>query len=189
MGCGGLQDVGYTEEWEVVRMPGPVVSFVHAIESFTERLGKVFVWLVIVLIAILLIEAGMRYFAHVPTVWSLELSEFVFGTYFFVAGGYTLLHNRHIRMDAFYSRWSRKRRALVDAITFSIIAVYLIFFFVGGIGNSMFSLKFNMVSQSAWGPPMSPIRIIITVGVFLMFLMALVQFIRDIAVVRGKEIA
>lgn len=170
-------------------MPGPVVAFVHAIESFTERIGKVCWWLVLLLIAILLIEAGMRYFVHVPTVWSLELSEFVFGAYFFIGGAYTLLHDRHIRMDAFYSRWSIKRRAVVDAITFSIIAVYIIFFFVGGIGNSIFSLRFNMVSQSAWGPPMAPIRIIVTVGVFFMLLMAIVRFIRDVAVVRGKEIA
>ena len=171
-----------------VSMPRTVVSFVHAIESFTERVGKVLRWGVLALIAVLLIEAGMRYIVHKPTVWSLELSEFIFGTYFLCAGGYALLHDRHVRMDAFYSRWSRKRQALVDVITFSIIGVYLIVFFVGGVGNSMFSLKFGMVSQSAWGPPMTPIRIIITVGVFLMILMATARFIRDVAVVRGKEI-
>ena len=111
-------------------MPRSVVSFVHAIESFTERVGRVLGWGVLALIAVLLIEAGMRYVVGKPTVWSLELSEFIFGTYFFCAGGYVLLHDRHVRMDAFYSRWSRKRQALVDAITFSIIAVYLIVFLV-----------------------------------------------------------
>ena len=91
-------------------------------------------------------------------------------------------------MDAFYSRWSKKKQALVDCITFSIIAVYLTFFFTGGIHNSLFSLKFNMVSQSAWGPPMTPIRIIVTVGAAFMLLMSIARFIKDVAVVRGKEI-
>jgi len=171
-----------------VSMPRSVVSFVHAIESFNDRVGKVLGWGVLALIAVLLIEAGMRYIVGKPTVWSLELSEFIFGTYFFCAGGYVLLHGGHVRMDAFYSRWPRKRQALMNTITFGIIAVYLIVFFFGGVVNSMFSLRFNMVSQSAWGPPMTPIRIIITVGVFFMLLMAIARFIRDVAVVRGKEI-
>ena len=169
-------------------MPKAVVAFVHGVEQFTYRLGRMCWWLVLGLITILLIEAGMRYTFNRPQVWSLELSEFIFGAYFLLGGAYALMYERHVRMDAFYSRWSRKRQALVDAITFSIIAIYLITFLVGGIGNILFSWRFGMVSQSAWGPPMTPIRIIVEIGAFFMLLVSITRFIRDIAIVRGKEI-
>lgn len=169
-------------------MPKLVVAYVYAVERFTYRLGRMCWWLALALITVLLIEAGMRYIFNRPQVWSLELSEFIFGTYFLFGGAYALMYERHVRMDAFYSRWPKKRQALVDAITFSIIAIYLIFFFVGGIGNVLFSLRFGMVSQSAWGPPMTPIRIIVAIGAFFMILISITRFIRDIAIVRGKEI-
>lgn len=169
-------------------MPEPVVVFVHSVERFINRLGKACWWLAPSLIIVLLIEAVMRYTFNRPQIWSLEVSEFIFGAYFVLGGAYVLMHERHVRMDALYSRWPRKRQALIDAITFSIIAIYLIIFVVGGIGNVLFSWRFGMVSQSAWGPPMTPIRIIIVVGGFFMVLISITRFIRDIAVVRGKEI-
>ena len=169
-------------------MPKAAIIFVHAIERFTYGIGRVCWWLVLGLITILLIEAGMRYGFNQPQVWSLEMSEFIFGAYFLFGGAYAFMYERHVRMDAIYSRWSKRTKAIVDAITFSAVITYLIVYFLGGIHNVLFSWRFNMVSQSAWGPPMTPIRIIVeTAGVF-MILIAVTRFIRDIGIIRGKEL-
>lgn len=169
-------------------MPKAVVAFVYGVEQFTYRLGRTCWWLVLGLITVLLIEVVMRYTFNRPQVWSLEMSEFIFGAYFLLGGAYAFMYERHVRMDALYSRWPRKRQVLVDAITFSIIAIYLIVFVVGGIGNCLFSWRFGMVSMSAWGPPMTPVRIMVLIGGFFMLLISITRFIRDIAVLRGKEI-
>ncbi len=45
-----------------------------------------------------------------------ELEWHLFAMIFLVGAGYTLLHDRHVRVDIFYSIMSPKKRALVNCI-------------------------------------------------------------------------
>lgn len=169
-------------------MPKALVSYVRYMELFTTRLGKILSGAVFVLIGILLIEAVARYIFNNPTPWSIELATFVFGTYFLFGGGYVLLRGGHVRMDALYNRWSLKTRAIVNAATFSLLAVYLIVFILGGISNITYTLAYNVHSTSQWAPPLAPIRIIVVVGAGLLLLQGVAILIRDIATIRGKRL-
>jgi TRAP-type mannitol/chloroaromatic compound transport system permease small subunit len=169
-------------------MPKVLVSYVHYIEAFNIRLGKVLGWSVIVLIGILSIEAVSRYILHSPTEWSLELATFVFGTYFILGGAYVLLRGAHVNLDLLYNRWSPKTRAIADLATFSLLAVYVCIFVWGGIENVSYSLALGQHSSSAWGPPLAPMKIITVVGAGLLFLQGVALFIRDLSIVKGKPI-
>ena len=169
-------------------MPKALVSYVHYIESFNTRLGKILSNLVFLLIGILLFEAVSRYIFNAPTKWSVELATFVFGTYFIIGGAYVLLRGGHVNMDILYNRWSPKTRAIVNLATFSLIAVYLVVFVVGGIHSAGFALMFGQRSASMWEPPLAPIRIITTVGAGLLLLQGVAFFIRDLSIARGKPI-
>ena len=50
----------------------------------------------------------------VSVVWLQELTQYLFGAMFLLAAGAVLLTDGHVRVDLFYSRWSERRRALVD---------------------------------------------------------------------------
>jgi len=169
-------------------MPKALVTYVRYIESMSTWLGKIMSFGIFVLLFILLFEAASRYIFNIPTPWSIELGLFVVGGYFFISGGYVLLRGGHVKMDAFYSRWSPKTRAIADLATFSLVAGYLIIFMLGGIGDVAFSLRFGVTSDSSWSPPLAPIKIIITVGAGLLFLQAVAFFIRDLSIIRGKPI-
>lgn len=169
-------------------MPKVLVSYVRYIESMTRWVGGLLKYAVLVLIAILLVEAVSRYVFNASTSWSIELSQFVLGAYFLLGGGYVLLRGGHIRMDIFYSRWSPRTKAISGVATFSLLAVYLIVFIIGGIGEAAFSLRLDQHSASVWGPPLAPIKIIITVGAGLLLLQGLAFFIRDLSFIRGKPI-
>jgi TRAP-type mannitol/chloroaromatic compound transport system permease small subunit len=169
-------------------MPKVLVTYVRCIEAMHKRLGKTVQWGVFLLIGILLIEAISRYIFDQPTVWSVELAEFVFGTYYLIGGGYVLLSGRMVRMDALYSRWSSKRKAIVDLITFGLVAVYLVSWITGGITNVAFAINFNVHSSSLWGPPLAPMRVITLVAAALILLELVALFIRDLSIVlKGKE--
>ena len=169
-------------------MPRALANYVRYIGWFNTRVGKIIQYGIFVMIAIMLIEAGRRYFFNNPTVWSIELGKFVLGTYFIIGAGYILLCEGHVRMDALYSRWSAKRRAIFDLATFFTAIVYFIVLLRGSIDSALFSLRLNQHSETPWGPPLSPIKVIIVVGVSLMLLQAIALFIRDIAIVKGKPI-
>lgn len=171
-------------------MPKALVIYVQSIQSMNTHLGKILKFGVVVLVGILLIEAISRYGFNTPTVWSIELSEFIFGFYFFIAGGYVLLREGHVKMDAFYSRWSPKTRAIADLATFPLLAVYLIVFVWGGISSAEEALRFGQHTPSIWGPPLAPIKIIMVVGAVLLLLQGVAFLIRDLSIIfRGRDVA
>jgi TRAP-type mannitol/chloroaromatic compound transport system permease small subunit len=155
--------------------------------AFNNWLGGWLRLMILVLIAFNLIEAGLRYGFDAPTAWSVDLGKFIFGGYFLFGGAYTLLHDKHVRMDAIYSRWSPRRRAIVDAATFVFMAVYLVVFIWGGIESTEFALRTGFHSMSLWGPPLAPIRAVTTVGAVLLLLQGLAMLFKDILLIRGRS--
>ncbi len=169
-------------------MPRALVNFVRYIEAFNARLGKIVSYGLFVMVFILLFEAVSRYIFKSPTPWSVELTMFVFGAYFFIGGGYVLLRGGHVRMDAFYSKFSPKKKAIFDIATFFLAAFFLVTFIWGGILDAAFSIEFGQRYATMWGPPVAPIKIIITAGGVILLLQVLAFLIRDISIIRGKPI-
>lgn len=168
-------------------MTKALVAYVQTMNSVNTRLGKAVRYLVFVGIGILVVEGVSRYFFNIPTPWSLEMSKFVLGAYVALGGGYALLCESHVRMDAFYCRWSVKRRAIADAATFSIAIVYLITVLRGGIEDSIYAATSGQLSASEWGPPLYPIKIIMTSGVIIIVLATVALFLRDLLIIKGKS--
>ena len=169
-------------------MPKILVRYIQWVESTNRWLGKVLCYGLPIIIFIALFESISRYGFNSPTPWAVEVTAFVMGAMFLLGGGYTLLSREHIKMDALYSRWSPRRRAVVDIATFSLLAIYLTIIIVGGIPNAAFSLKFDQHSPSIWGPPLAPIKIIIMVGTGILLSQGIAILIRDVAMLRGKSI-
>ena len=59
----------------------------------------------------------------VSVVWLQELTQYLFGALFLLAAGAVLLTDGHVRVDLFYSRWSARRRALVDLLGLTLFVL------------------------------------------------------------------
>lgn len=169
-------------------MPELAVKYVRCINSVNMRVASLLQYGVFALVGVLLFEGFSRYFFNAPRVWSIELATFIMGTYFLVAGGYTLLREAHVRMDVLYSKWTPKRRAILDLVTFPLVGIYLSVCIFGGIRNIEYSLRVNQHSITMWSPPLAPIKVIITVACVLLFAQVISFVIRDIAILRGRPI-
>lgn len=154
--------------------------FANGVDKLNTWLGRIARSCIFLLIGILLFEVVSRYFFNKPTVWSTEMASMVFGFYFLIGGGYTLLKGGHVRMDILYANWSERKRAIVDVCTFPLLAVYLITFIIGGFHVVGYALKFNQHSMSQWAPPLAPIEIVTVVGAFLLLLQGVAFFVRDL---------
>jgi len=170
-------------------MPKVLVIYVRCIESANTWLGKILAGAIFMLIAVLLIEAVSRYVFNSPTYWSHEMSGFIIGTYFVLGGGYVLLNGAHVGMDALSARWSRKKRAIVDLATFPLLATYLVVFLMGGISSAARAVRVGERTMTMWGPQLGPIKIILVVGVVMLLLQGIALLIRDVYIVKGKDLA
>ncbi len=165
----------------------PIKIYVRSVDSISTIVGQVTKFLILLMIGILVYEAISRTIFNHPDKWALEMTEFINGTYYLLGGAYVLLIGGHVRMDVFYEKWSQKKKAVIDIITFLFSLVYLSGLLIGGVSSTSYALKYGQTNYSAWGPPIAPMKIIATVGILLMLLQIISELIKDAAIAFGKD--
>lgn len=163
--------------------------FVRYVDALNYRVGRFAMYLFFVMGGILLASTISRLAIGIPINWALEMSQFLLSAYYLLGGAYALQLDQHVRMDLFYGRLSARRRAVTDAITILFVIFYLVVLFGGGLSSTNYAIVYNQKNYTAWGPPLWPIKIVMTFGVFLMLLQLISTFIKDVAIARGKPIA
>ena len=161
--------------------------FVKAVDALNRLIGRAAMYLIFVMIGVLLYSSISKTFFF-PSIWTLEVAQFLMVTYFLLGGAYSMQLDAHVRMDLLYGNWSPRRRAAVDAFTILLLIFYLCFLLYGGVSSTAYALEYDETSYSAWSPSMAPIKIIMTFGVAMMLLQTLATFFRDVAQARGKPI-
>lgn len=168
-------------------MPGWARAYVRWVEAVNRRLGRVAMYLLFAMMAILLWSSISKTF-FVPSLWTLEMAQFTLVAYYMLGGPYSLQMHAHVRMDLLYSRWTERQRAWVDAFTVIALLVYLALFVWGGLSSTQYSIEYGERSYSAWAPLMWPIKSLMVLAGVLMLLQAVALLIRDIATIRGREL-
>lgn len=168
-------------------MPGVLITYVRWVEALNYRVGRVVMWGLFALMAVLLWGAFARGFFS-PQIWTDEMAQFLLAGYFMLGGAYALQMGSAVRMDLLYSLWSDRTRAMVDAVTIITLLVYLGVLLWGGIESTQYALEYGERRRGLWRPYMAPIKIVMCIGIVLMLLQCTAFLIRDIARIRGKEI-
>ena len=169
-------------------MPKAVKVFVHAIDKMNTFVGKITMYMVFLMIGILLYEPITRNLFGISSIWAVEMAQFTMAAYYLLGGGYSMILRGHVRMDLLYGRWSNKKKATVDAITGLFLIFYLVFLLVGAYSSIEYALMYGQKNRSAWAPYMSPIKIIMGIGVLLMLLQTIATFFKDLAKARGEKL-
>lgn len=169
-------------------MPRPIVAFVRAVDAFNKAVGHFAMGLFFVLAAIMLYAVGSRAFLGMPVNWALEMSQFVLSAYYLLGGAYAMQLGSHVRMDLIYGSRPPRTRAMLDAFTILFVLFYLAVLIYGGISSTEYAISYSQKNYTSWAPPMWPIKMVMTLGVFLVLLQALSNLCKDIALLRGKPI-
>jgi TRAP-type mannitol/chloroaromatic compound transport system permease small subunit len=169
-------------------MPQAIKTYVRYVDAVNRVVGRLAMYLVFVMMAVLLLSSGSRTFFDVSHIWTVEVAQFLLTGYYLLGGAYSMQLDAHVRMDLVYSRWSPKRRAIVDAITVFFLVFYLVVLLVGGISSTEYALTYGQKNFSAWAPPLAPIKIVMVIGIVLMLLQVIAVFFRDLATARGEPL-
>ncbi|PCD01186.1 TRAP transporter small permease subunit [Halopseudomonas pelagia] len=165
-------------------MPRTIRMFVQAVDAMNRFIGRCAMYLIFVMMAVLLYSSISKTFFN-PSIWTLEVAQFLMVAYFLLGGAYSMQLDGHVRMDLLYSKWSPRTKGAVDAVTVLLLMFYLFWLLYGGISSTQYALQYNETSYSAWSPRMAPIKIIMCIGVAMMILQTLATLCRDIAEARG----
>jgi len=192
-------------------------SFVRRIDGMNRWLGRVVMYGIFVMMAILLWSSISKTF-FLPSLWTLEVAQFAMVAYYILGGPYSIQLGANVRMDLFYHEWTTKKKAWFDAFTVLFLLFYLGVMIFGGAGSAAYSLGYfgnepftffwdlfvGFVtggpegakeimgyierSPTAWRPVLWPIKFTMLIGLILMLLQVVSELIKDLARIRGEEI-
>ncbi len=179
--------------------------YVRTVDAVNYRIGRVMMYGIFVMIAILLWSSISKTFFD-PSLWTLEIAQFALVAYYIMGGPYAIQLGSNVRMDLFYHEWTPRRKAQVDAVTVLFLLFYLGVLAHGALGSLAYSLghykgetyaflaglltggeEIGRLERSptAWRPYLWPVKSVLVVGLFLMLLQAISELIKDIAKIRG----
>jgi TRAP-type mannitol/chloroaromatic compound transport system permease small subunit len=169
-------------------MPKFIRLYVKYIDKINRTIGRFTLYVVFLIMGILLFSSLSRYIFDKPVIWGMEMAQFTMVIYFTIGGAFTLLLNSHVRMDIIYSRWSMRKKARMDTFTFIFLLAYLSILLYGCMSSTLYSIEYNQHNNTAWAPPIAPVKIIIGIGIFLTMLQAISEFFKDLARTKNLEI-
>ncbi|MCR9250421.1 MAG: TRAP transporter small permease subunit [bacterium] len=88
----------------------------NAIDTLNEYVGKAVSWLTTILVLVICFDVIMRYLFTWSSAAVFELEWHIFASIFMVGSAYALKHDKHVRVDLFYSKFSEKKKAWVNLI-------------------------------------------------------------------------
>jgi TRAP-type mannitol/chloroaromatic compound transport system permease small subunit len=163
-----------------------MARFLFFIDSLSLWVGKAFAWLILVLTLGISYEVFVRYVLRAPTTWAFDFSYINYGALFLMAGAYALSRNGHVRADVLYRLWSPRQQATMDLILYIVffLPTVLAFMYSGYLYAEM-SVRFREVSIfSPAGVPVFPLKTLIPITGFLLFLQGVAEVIRCVLCIR-----
>lgn len=182
-------------------------SYIKFIDAVNYRMGRVVMYGIFVMIGILLWSSISKLF-FMPSSWTLEVAQFAMVAYYMLGGPYSIQMGSNVRMDLFYAEWTTRRKAQIDCMTVMFLLFYLGVLLYGALGSTAYSFgyygkePFSFLlglatgfedvgrlerSPTAWRPVLWPIKVTMSVGIFLMLLQAISELLKDIIKLREEE--
>ena len=91
-------------------MPKFISFYVSVVDNLCERVGKVVMYGIFLMMFLLILSFITRNIINFPLMWIIEMAQFTITAYYLLGGGYSMLADDHVRMDLFYGKLSKKEK-------------------------------------------------------------------------------
>ncbi|TBH20844.1 TRAP transporter small permease subunit [Thermus thermamylovorans] len=158
----------------------------RGIDALTEGVGRVVLWLVLLVALLSAGNALMRYGFSYSSNAYLEAQWYMFSLIFLFGGAYALKHNAHVRIDLVFGRLSKRTQAWIDVVG---TVLFLLPMAAGVIYLAwpwaMASWSIREMSPDVGGLPRWPIKLALPLGFALLFLQGISELIKRVAFLTG----
>ena len=143
-------------------------------------IGRVTMLLIVLLVTVMVYEVILRYVFESPTLWANEMSLWMAGFIFVLAGLYAMQQRSHIRIFLLYDLMPRWLQRTCDTISTLLIMVFAFALIWGGFGEAKAKFLRWETFGTAFDPPIPATeKPLILIVVTLVAVQALANLIRD----------
>mgnify|MGYP005832493243 CR=1 FL=1 len=161
-----------------------ILGIVDRVSRLTGKFASVFSLLTALVITY---EIFLRQVLVSPTVWAAEATVFACAVLYLLGGPWTLLEDKHVRVDALYGRLSKRGKGVVDCLTYLPFCLYLLVMIWATGRYALESVELGETTMSPWNPPIWPMKLIMLLALALVFLQGTAKFLRDLFSVMGRR--
>ena len=156
------------------------------IDAFSERLGKMIYWLVLIAVVISAGNAIIRKALNISSNAFLEIQWYLFSAVFLLGAGFVFMKNAHVRIDFLSNRWSPKVRNIVDIVGILLVLTPFCLVFID-LSWPLFHRAWGSgeMSQNAGGLIRWPVYLMMPLGFGLLLLQAASELIKRFAFLAG----
>jgi TRAP-type mannitol/chloroaromatic compound transport system permease small subunit len=150
------------------------------VDHFTWALSRMMMVLPAVIVTVMSIEVMMRYIFARPTLWANELSLWLAGAVYLLAGLYAMQQRSHIRITLLYDLAPRWLRHTFDLLSLLFLLIFIGAVIWGGFGEAYAKLMRWEKFGTAWDPPIpATLKPLILIVLVLTALQGISNLIRD----------
>jgi len=151
-----------------------------AIDAVSTWVGKAISFIMFLVVFIVCYEVAMRYIFHRPTIWASEAMVFGCGFLYVLGAAWTMMDDRHVKIDFIWEKFSPRGRAVLDSFNFLFFAFYMGMLLWVGAKYAYESTLLRETFGTPWNPPVYPVKISFVVGVCLLIFQGFARWVRDL---------
>ena len=110
-------------------------------------------------------EVVARYLLKSPTIWAMEITQYLFLATTALGGAYVLRHGGHVNVPILYSRLSTRTQAIADVVTSLFFFLFMVALFRASWIITVEAVVYLEHSPTYLDPPIDPVYSVITAGI------------------------
>lgn len=162
-------------------------SFCNRIDALNEGVGWLLGPMILFVSGAIVYEVISRGVFSEATRWVNEATIYGSASVYLLAGGYAMLHRRHVRIDALFSALSLRARRRLDLLALPFLVAYALTLVVVGGQMAWTSYLQGEGTGTPWNPPIWPVKACIPLAGVLLLLQTFSNTLRDLGVIAPRE--
>lgn len=150
------------------------------VDLVTWSVSRISMILPAVIVVVMTIEVVMRYIFASPTLWANEMSLWIAGAVYLLAGLYSMQQRSHIRITLLRDMAPLWLRRTFDVVSTLLLLIFVFSVVWGGFGEAWAKMMRWETFGTAWDPPLpATIKPLILIVVTLTAIQAVSNLIAD----------
>lgn len=164
-------------------------KLINFLDTVGEKIGVAVSWAAALLAIVIGFDVIIRYVFKFTYVWMIEIEIYLFGIMFLLASGYTFKYEKHVRVDVFYAKLSKKKKAWIDLLGGALLLIPWCYVVI--VSSWYYGLSSFMMGEGSPQPGGLPalyvLKFCITLGFVFLCLQAVSQMLKSIQVIFNRD--
>jgi len=151
-----------------------------ALRWVTGNMAMLSEWVLLVMTVIVFYDVVMRYIFNSPTIWALEMSEYMLVFLGFIGAAEMQRQKANIKMDYLYVKFSPGMRRYIDVFSSLLMIIFSFLLLRASLKLTLTAYKYGSASNSLLETPLCIPYSIVAIGMFLLLSQGIIDMVESV---------